>query len=475
MKVNLKKFQQQFLRGALAPGVDVAAASWPRGNGKTWTAAHILTRCLTPKDKLHVAGAEYLLCAASIEQARLCFRFIRASLEPTGEYRFLDSSTRIGITHTASNTKLRVLSSNGKTAMGIVGCPLLVADEPGSWETVGGELMHDAIETALGKPGSPMRALFIGTLAPATGGWWHQMVEGGSRAATFVHALQGDPEKWDSWPEIRRCNPLAATSPEFRKRLLGERDAAQEDTRLKARFLSYRLNIPTADESEMLLTVDDWERMAARDVPERIGRPIVALDLGGGRAWSAATAVYQNGRVEALAVAPGIPDLAAQERRDRVPPGSYQMLADSGRLQIADGLRVQPPAQLWASVTARWGAPVLVICDRFRLPELQDSVGPGVNVEPRVSRWSEAAFDIRSLRQLVKDGPFSVERESRALLAASLSVAMVKNDDAGNTRLTKKGSNNTSRDDVAAALTLAAGAYARQPATPKRKVRVHLV
>ena len=244
---------------------------------------------------------------------------------------------------------------------------------------------------------------------------------------------------------------------------------------MKARFLSYRLNIPTADESEMLLTVDDWERMAARDVPERIGRPIVALDLGGGRAWSAATAVYQNGRVEALAVAPGIPDLAAQERRDRVPPGSYQMLADSGRLQIADGLRVQPPAQLWASVTARWGAPVLVICDRFRLPELQDSVGPGVNVEPRVSRWSEAAFDIRSLRQLVKDGPFSVERESRALLAASLSVAMVKNDDAGNTRLTKKGSNNTSRDDVAAALTLAAGAYARQPAAPRRRARVQLV
>ena len=37
-------------------------------------------------------------------------------------------------------------------------------------------------------------------------------------------------------------------------------------------------------------------------------------------------------------------------------------------------------------------------------------------------------------------------------LKASLSVCMVKHDDAGNTRLVKKGQNNTSRDDVAAAL-----------------------
>ena len=41
-------------------------------------AAHLLERCLTPQDSLHVAGSEYLLCAGSIEQARLVYRFIRA-------------------------------------------------------------------------------------------------------------------------------------------------------------------------------------------------------------------------------------------------------------------------------------------------------------------------------------------------------------------------------------------------------------
>ena len=473
--MDLRPFQRRFLRSALAPGIDTAALSLPRGNGKTWLASHVLSRCLDPEDELFVVGAEYLLCAGSIEQARLCFRFIRSNLEPTGEYRFIDSATRIGITHLSTFTRLRILSSNGKTAMGIVNCPVLVADEPGSWEVVGGTLMHDAIQTAQGKPGSPMKVVYIGTLAPAVSGWWHDLINDGGRGSVHVTALRGNPEKWDTWPEIRRCNPLVAVSASFRRKLLEERDAARLDSRLKARFLSYRLNVPSGDESEMLLTVDDWERLVSRPVPERSGRPIVGVDLGGGRAWSAATAVWKSGRVEALAVAPGIPDLEAQEKRDRAPAGAYRKLAESGRLQVAEGLRVQPPAALWESIRARWGQPALVVCDRFRLAELQDVVGSGVNLEPRVSRWSESSFDIRALRKMVNDGPAGVEENSRALLATSLSVAMVKNDDAGNVRLVKRGTNNTARDDVAAALVLTAGAFARQPAAPRRGLRSALV
>ena len=459
------------LRRALAPGVDVAALSIPRGNGKTFLAAWVLERCLTPGDPWHVPGAEYLLCAASVEQARLCFRFIRAEIEGDSAYSIVDSTTRLGITHKPSNTRLRVLSSNGKTAMGIVNCPILVADEPGSWEIVGGTLMHDAIVTALGKPGSPMRALFIGTLAPSLEGWWHNLVSDGTGQTTYVQALQGDKSKWDQWSEIKRCNPLTAISPEFRKRLLVERDDARLDSRLKARFLSYRLNLPSGDESEVLLTVGDWESVEDRNVPERTGRPIVGVDLGGGRAWSSAVALWTNGRCEAMAVAPGIPDLAEQERRDRAPAGQYTRLHELGQLDIAYGLRVQPPALLWAKIKATWGKPKMLICDRFRLAELQDATGGGVRLEPRVSRWSEAAFDIRSLRKFSKDGPLSVDHDSRALLATSLSKAVVKNDDQGNVRLVKKGTNNTSRDDVAAALVLASGALERMPKRPTRIYR----
>ena len=250
--MRLRPFQTRFMRRALAPGIDTAALSLPRGNGKSWLGAQTLTNCLTPGDPLHVAGAEFLLCAASLEQARLTFQFCRADLEPTGEYRFLDSVTRIGITHKATNTRLRVMSSKAKSAFGIVGCPLLVADEPGCWETTNGTLMFDAIQTAQGKPGSAMRAVYIGTLAPSSGGWWHDLIGGGSHGSTYVQALTGNVKRWDLWGEIRRCNPLTSISPEFRAKLLDERDKARRDSRLKARFLSYRLNVPTGEHSEAL-------------------------------------------------------------------------------------------------------------------------------------------------------------------------------------------------------------------------------
>ena len=239
-----------------------------------------------------------------------------------------------------------------------------------------------------------------------------------------------------------------------------ERDEAREDSRLKARFLSYRLNLPTADEAETLLTVEDWQRCLARPVPARQGRPIVAYDLGAGRAWSAATAIWQNGRTEALAVCPGIPPVSEQERRDRVPAGTYSRLVQEGVLRVAEGLRVQPVYMLHDAVMAEWGRPEAIYADRFRLPELRDAVH-GVPLVERVTRWSEASEDIRALRKVAKDGPLSCAPESALLISASLASAMVKNDDQGSVRLVKRGTNNTGRDDVAAALTLAAGAFAR--------------
>ena len=326
---------------------------------------------MTPGDVLHVPGAEYLLCAASLEQARNVYRPIRAELEPTGDYRFIDSVTRLGITHKPSNTKLRVMSSNSKTAFGIVGTPLLVADEVGAWEIVGGGLLHDAIQTAQGKPLSSLRVVYVGTMAPmgVPGHWFYDLVDAGSQGSTFVQALVGDAETWDRWGTIKKVNPLKAKYPESRAVLLEERDAARRDSRLKARFLSYRLNVPTQSEETQLLTVEDWKLVESRPQGIPAGRPIVGIDLGGGRAWSAAVAVWESGRMEAIACAPGIPSIQDQERRDNVPSGIYGKLLESGALTLAEGLRVQPPSALWDAICDRWGVPARIVCDRFRLPE----------------------------------------------------------------------------------------------------------
>ena len=355
--------------------------------------------------------------------------------------------------------------------MGIVGCPLLVADEPGSWQTIGGELMFDAIQTAQGKPGSPLRAIYIGTLAPATGGWWHKLVGRGSVGSAYVQAIKGDPAKWDRWPEIRRCNPLTAVDAKFRGKLREERDEAKADESMKARFLSMRLNVPTMAESKQLFTPAQWEAVLARPVPERMGLPIVGIDLGESRAWSAAVGIWQTGRVEAVAVAPGVPDLEAQEKRDRVPRGTYRRLVDEGVLLVADGQQVPEPAQLAAAIGSRWGAPARVVSDFFRAKRLEDALG--FPVEPRRNQWKEGTEDIVGARRLGLDWHLGVEERSRMLLTYSISRLAIDNDTSGNQKCSKDARDNSGRDDVACALVLAAGAADRARSEPTRTLRVY--
>ena len=174
-------------------------------------------------------------------------------------------------------------------------------------------------------------------------------------------------------------------------------------------------------------------------------------------------AVYASGRIDGLAVMPGIPSVEEQERRDHVPVGIYQRLVDDGRLLVADNLRVVPPEILWDAIVDAWGYPAMIVCDRFRLNELRDVLGPSVPIEPRVTQWSSSSEDIRALRKHCQDGPFALVPGAAPLMITSLSKAGVQSDSSGNVRLIKKGFNNAGRDDVAAALVLVAGAFSRSP------------
>ena len=96
-------------------------------------------------------------------------------------------------------------------------------------------------------------------------------------------------------------------------------------------------------------------------------------------------------------------------------------------------------------------------------PHLSES-----SADRRVPRPSPLVLTPRPLR--IGGFGFSVDEGSRALLIASLSAAYIKNDDQGNTRLAKDGKHNRARDDVAAALLLAAGAFERANSAPVRKL-----
>lgn len=469
--LQLRPFQHRFLAAAFRPGVRTAALSIPRGNGKSSLVAWLAKRALTPGDALHVPGSESHIVAASVGQARrTVFKLLKQAVEEDPEFHVAESTNNCHVDHRASKTRISVLAANGRGAQGLVGVPFVFADEPGAWAVNDGQVQHEAIQGALSKPGCKLRVIYIGTLAPATGGWWHDLVHGGSDGSTHVTMLQADPDRWDHASEIRRVNPLMWRFPESRSALLEERDKARADTRLAAAFKSYRLNLPSGDEATTLLTVADWQNVCGRPVPEANGTPpVVGVDLGQSRAWSSAVAVWPTGRTEAVAVAPGVPTIAEQEKRDLVPAGTYQRLVDDGLLLVADGLEVPNPATLTEHIGIAW-RPRYVLCDFFRLKELRQCIPAGVRVLPRRPLWSHAAEDIRALRRLAKDGPLSCDPASRPLIQASLSVAKVENDQAGNTRLVKS-AKNRARDDVCAALLLAAGGVSRmKPRKPVKAV-----
>ena len=421
--MRLEPFQEEFIERATSDEIDTACFSAPRGSGKSFLGAHLVKRSMIPGDSLFHPGKESVLTAASLEQARIVYNFIRADLEPLGGYRFIDSFNRIGILHKATNTRVRVLSSNAKGSFGLVNVPLVVGDEPGAWQTRSGQLLFDSLTTAQGKVGSPLKLILIGTLAPAEHGWWHDLVDGGSRGSTYVQLLQGRRKRWDDLEEIKRCNPLVRISDRFLAKLREELADAKRDPRLKARFCSYRLNIPMSDEATTLLTVEEWELVTARPVPPRVGRPICGLDLGAaagpGMQVVSHMAQWPNRRLWQSLRA--IPSLRKQEERDGVPKGLYRKLEDDGQLFTVPGKRDPEPTHLYQAVMRRWGKPAVLVCDRFRLPALTDAVvGSGVAILPRVSRWSEATADISALRRIVRDGPLSCHKSSRSLVAASL-------------------------------------------------------
>ena len=92
MPEQLRAFQKRVCTPVRWPlGLTLLALSIPRGNGKSWLAAHLLTRCLTPGDDLHVPGERVpAMRGQSIEQVQaVSIASFGAELEPKGE--LLDS------------------------------------------------------------------------------------------------------------------------------------------------------------------------------------------------------------------------------------------------------------------------------------------------------------------------------------------------------------------------------------------------
>ena len=436
--------------------------SIPRGNGKSTLVGYLLAKAITPGDQIFEAGKEFLLVAASIGQCRIVFNAMLDFLD-LDDYRIINNTRELKAIHKETNTAVFALPSNAKNAMGLgTRNPLICCDEPASWKTTEGYLMYQALTTCVGKPNARTKLIFIGTISPANRGWFRDLVESKKSKTRYIQVLSGRDINWNDkrklTNEIRRVNPLKWKFEDSRKKLLSARDNAMEYKSEQATFNSYLLNVPTQEESEQLLKPIFWKKLIDREVLAPEGQPICGVDLGESRSFSAAVAIYPNGYIDAIALAPGQPSIEEQEIRDRVPRQCYQKLVDLGLLLVDEG-KLIPDLDLLIERLNEW-KPTIVLCDRFRINYLIMNA-PNLKIQERVVRYSEASEDINALRKLCANGPLNIGR-AKDLVEESLAVSIVKSDDQGNTRLTKSNKFNRARDDIAQALVLAAGEYQRQ-------------
>ena len=397
-----------------------------------------------------------------MRQARLLYREALTTAEVV---KATDSNQEISIKGPGS-TKLTVFPGIGKRALGLGAHErLLIADEPASWDERSGSLLADALMTSLGKV-EGLTLIFIGSLSPAApGSWWPRLIEGGSVGRTRVHLLQAPPDaKWDDLRLAYSCNPLARKNPAMRAAIRSDRDAARRDAELRPRYEAFRLNRLVSVGSSVLVNVADWRTVLERPCPPRHGPAVLAVDLGATRSWSAAVLAWKNGRVEAFASIPGIPDVAEQEARAQMPRGSLQRQVDRGVVAVAHGRKMAEVDTLMAIIPDIEIAGA--VADRFAGGSLEDALDArGVVVEWRKNQWSDASFDIAAFRRAVLDGPLSVADGSAGILSFSVSQAETARDTSGSVKMHK--ASQYRRDDVAQAAVLAAGALARWDISPE--------
>ncbi len=465
-------WQRRFVSGAFKPGVQSAALSVARGNGKTALLSGIA--CSTLDGPLMVPRGETVIAASSFEQARIafehCIAFLGGKLADRDRWKVWDTAQQARIEDKRTGARVRCIGSDPRRAHGLA--PVLVlADEPSQWPESTGERMVAALRTAAGKqPHS--RFVALGTRPADAEHWFGKMLSGGADYAQSHAAGPDDPKfQKGTWT---RANPSLAHMPDLLEAIRNEARQAKADPALLASFDSLRLNLGTMDtEASLLLQAGLWAGVEGD--ADRAGQCVWGIDLGTSAAQSAVAAYWpETGRLECVAAFPCEPSLAERGLRDGV--GSlYVQCAQRGEL-LTLGQHACDVSLLLAAALDRFGRPSLVTADRWREAELRDALTaagvPVAALEVRGQGFKDGASDVRNFQRAMADG--RATPVPSLLLRSAMSEARTVSDPAGNSKLSKGsqgGRRLRARDDAAAAAILAVAAGVRQPAVPKRSWR----
>ena len=472
--LRLLPWERRFLQGAFGPGVELAALSVGRGNGKTTLAAAIAAAAVD--GPLAQPRGQCVVVASSLNQARLLFGHVKAFLEglhggklkrPT--WRAVASPNEVSIRHLPSGAEVKAIAADPGRAHGLA--PVLVLlDEPSQWPRATADRMFAALETSLGKlPNSRLVALGTRPVA-GSGHFFETLLAGGADFAT-VHAAPRDADPLDrrAW---RDANPSLDAFPHLAETIRRAAGRAAKNPELLPQFRALRLNsgVPDAGQNE-LVTAAAWERcMGSAEMEPPISW---GIDLASGGAMSALAAFsLETGALQVLAAFPSVPDLAERGLRDGVGP-MYEVLHERGELLVHPGRVVQVP-WLLAEGLKRFGPPSLLAADYHRRAELRDALDaaavPGCKLELRKGGFGDGAEDVSRFRRAVLDRRVVAARSR--LLTIAVGEARTVASPAGEEKLAKSsqgGRRQLARDDCAAAsiLSVSVGERNRRAVTAR--------
>ena len=465
-------WQRRFVRGAFRDGVQSAALSVGRGNGKTALLSGIAAATLN--GPLAVRRGETVIVASSFEQARIAFEhviaFMGAMIDDKDRWRVWDTAQQARVEDRVTGARVRCIGSGPRRAHGLA--PVLVlADEPAQWPDTTGERMVAALRTAAGKqPHS--RFVALGTRPADSEHWFAKLLAGGADYAQS-HAAGPDDPKFQRRTWIK-ANPSLPHMPDLEAAIRVESGQAKADPALLAAFDALRLNLGTMDvEASLLIDAGLWS--ACEGEAPADGSCVWGIDLGTSAAQSAVACYWPStGRLECVACFPESPSLRERGLRDGV-GDLYVNLAVHGSL-LTLGQRATDVAALLQAALDRFGRPSVVVADRWREAELRDALDkagvPSAELDVRGMGFKDGAEDVRSFQRAMADG--RVVPAPSLLLRSAMSEARTVSDPAGNSKLSKAtqgGRRLRARDDAAAAAILAVAAGVRRPAAPIRRWR----
>lgn len=470
--LRLGKFQRQFVEGAFAEGVNIAALSVGRGNGKTGLAAALaVTHLLGQWDAQ--PQREVVVAARTRDQAQTCFNFARSFIGDREDVKVRrGAALEIEFEDGNGPHMLKAVASTGKGVLGGA-ATLAILDERAAWMESRGAEMEAALLTSLGKRNG--RALLISTSAPDDGNDFSRWLDTPPSGCYVQEHKAPDGLPADDWPSLLLANPGSAEGIGATKDWLlkAARQAIERGGPALAAFRNLHRNERVNIEARaLLIDLDQWEACEVEDQPARDGPVVIGLDLGGSASMSAAAFYWPHtGRLEVLGWFPTIPSLANRGVNDGV-GRRYQDMHERHELRTI-GDRTVPPDQWIKQVLEHVQGEAIhaILADRFKQGEIQDglaAIGCTVPITWRGFGWKDGAEDIERFRRAVYDRKVAAPKS--LLLRSALADAVCLIDPAGNAKLAKGRA--LGRIDPAAAALIAIAEGQRLMARPRSHRRM---